>query len=590
MSAIDDDLAELGRFVLEMEDWQRDAYLDSLELGEVELVEAAISAAEMEGADWRETPATMAHHLTRGRYRLWRYNRLLGEKFVDAVEGRSKRQIWLLPRRYGKSWMASRWGPTWALDRYPRLNILLASYGDALAVENAIAIRDNLIAHGNELRVRLRADRRKAGRFVTTEGGGVLARGISSSIVGFGADGAIFDDPYKSWQEAHSPARREMVLNAFRSAVYGTLETEDSWIIIPMTCWHESDIGQHLLAVAGADGENEQWELIRLPELAEEPNPYDPKWWLRLPDPLGRKPGEPIEEERYSKASILKKHRGINSSYFVAAMWQQRPAPEEGTEVMRGWFKLFDSPPPRYDQLISSWDMKLKDKEAGDYVVGQAWGRTGSDMWLFDQLRGQWNQATTENAIALMQVRHKIRTHYVENTGYGPEVIANLRKAHPGYQVSDDIAGKLGMSAVERDQVSKLRQRGIPGIVPVPVTTGNKSVRMRAVSGYIEAGNVHIPDLMVAAWTGVYLDEMAAFPNGSHDDQVDATSQALAKLTSGTASIKAAKGDVGKTPISTRGGGTMGVTAAPAPVGTARATVRQRGRLIIPRGVPRSGR
>ena len=27
-----------------------------------------------------------------------------------------------------------------------------------------------------------------------------------------------------------------------------------------------------------------------------------------------------------------------------------------------------------------------------------------------------------------------------------------------------------------------------------------------------------------------YLEEIAAFPNGSHDDQVDATSQALAQI------------------------------------------------------------
>jgi hypothetical protein len=40
-----------------------------------------------------------------------------------------------------------------------------------------------------------------------------------------------------------------------------------------------------------------------------------------------------------------------------------------------------------------------------------------------------------------------------------------------------------------------------------------------------EAGQVLLP--REASWLAVYLSELLAFPNGSHDDQVDSTSQAL---------------------------------------------------------------
>jgi phage terminase large subunit-like protein len=47
----------------------------------------------------------------------------------------------------------------------------------------------------------------------------------------------------------------------------------------------------------------------------------------------------------------------------------------------------------------------------------------------------------------------------------------------------------------------------------------------------IEAGNVLLPDPHIALFDPEDLiEEAAGFPNGAHDDQVDATSQALARL------------------------------------------------------------
>jgi hypothetical protein len=44
----------------------------------------------------------------------------------------------------------------------------------------------------------------------------------------------------------------------------------------------------------------------------------------------------------------------------------------------------------------------------------------------------------------------------------------------------------------------------------------------------MEAGKVFLPS--GAAWLNDYIDELATFPNGSHDDQVDSTTLALNDL------------------------------------------------------------
>ena len=42
----------------------------------------------------------------------------------------------------------------------------------------------------------------------------------------------------------------------------------------------------------------------------------------------------------------------------------------------------------------------------------------------------------------------------------------------------------------------------------------------------VEAGNVYLPHPMFMP-RAVFLEECAAFPNGAHDDQVDAMTQAI---------------------------------------------------------------
>jgi len=59
-------------------------------------------------------------------------------------------------------------------------------------------------------------------------------------------------------------------------------------------------------------------------------------------------------------------------------------------------------------------------------------------------------------------------------------------------------------------------------------STGSKEVRANPLSSQAEAGNVK---LVRGTWIGDFLDEAESFPNGSHDDQIDSASLALAELT-----------------------------------------------------------
>jgi predicted phage terminase large subunit-like protein len=72
--------------------------------------------------------------------------------------------------------------------------------------------------------------------------------------------------------------------------------------------------------------------------------------------------------------------------------------------------------------------------------------------------------------------------------------------------------------------IQELISEGIQAIKKYEPTM-DKTMRMNSVTSTIENGFAHLPDK--APWLGEYLHELASFPKGKYDDQVDSTSQAL---------------------------------------------------------------
>ena len=74
----------------------------------------------------------------------------------------------------------------------------------------------------------------------------------------------------------------------------------------------------------------------------------------------------------------------------------------------------------------------------------------------------------------------------------------------------------------------------IPGIIAVR-PQGDKVQRATACAPRVEAGNVYLPRptgpagrrLPARAWVDDFIEQLAAFPMGAHDDDVDAFTQLL---------------------------------------------------------------
>lgn len=489
--------------------------------------------AERIAIGWRADPWSMANHLDKG-IEDWPYSRLLAQRFRQAVVGEQRFQRWNQPAQTGKTTWLWR-GIAWALDTYPHRRFIYMSWSKAISNEVSDHILSFSRDHASDLRYTLRQDREARGRWLTEQGGGFLAASLGSSAAGFGGS-VIADDLLANWQQAHSPAARERAWSEL-VAVGALRLSMDDCLIVAHTRWHLDDPSG------------------RIEKLMEE-NPAAPRFLATvLPmrardnDPLGRAPGELLEPRRYDEAAVAQR-RALLTSYLAAALEDQDPQPEQGGEIKREWWQWVDDLPGTFTSVVTSWDMKLKDKAGGDYVVGLAVGRVGAAYYVLGMLRGQYTMLRTKLAIALLSVRHPAATaHYIENTGNGPEVMAELRSGEDGFELTDELRGEFAMTDLEAEQVTAIMRNGLDhlqGVTP----QGDKLTRARTHSiPKIESGNVYLP--LGPHWPALIVDEHAAFPpkSGGHDDIVDALSQALAKISASSAVVAQTTGrSVGQTP------------------------------------------
>ncbi len=80
---------------------------------------------------------------------------------------------------------------------------------------------------------------------------------------------------------------------------------------------------------------------------------------------------------------------------------------------------------------------------------------------------------------------------------------------------------------ISKQQIDACLVQFFPFLKGVRVT-GSKQIRDSPLSSCAEHGNVM---LLRAPWNGVFLDELEIFPDGAHDDIVDAAAGAFSKLT-----------------------------------------------------------
>jgi len=408
------------------------------------------------------------------------------EKFSEDVANRkSPRLMLFMPPRHGKSTLASVAFPAWHLGRNPEHEFISCSYSGSLAMSFSRKVRHQLrepnyknIFNG----AILDPTSQSVESWLTTKGGGYVAAGVGGGITGKGAHVLVIDDPVKNREDAESEYNRESVWDWYTSTAYTRL-APGGGILVILTRWHDDDLAGRLLQAA-AEGADE-WEVVKYPALAEA-------------DEVFRKEGEALHPERYNLDSLDKIRRAIGPRDW-SALYQQNPVADEGDYFNRGMIQYYDPEDIDYHKLryYCAWDLAIGQRERNDYSVGIVVGVDEYDkLFVVDCVRGRWDGfELVEQILDLYET-------------WRPGVVG-IEKSH--------IEMALGPFLEKRVRERKLHEAYFRDLKP---GRRDKEARARAIQGRMQQGMVCIP--RDPLWVGPLVAELLRFPNGVHDDQVDA--------------------------------------------------------------------
>lgn len=416
---------------------------------------------------------------------------------LEAISaGQIRNLIINIPPRCMKSLSVCVFWPCWEWTKSPAVRWLFSSYSDRLATRDSLKCRRLIQSPWYQSRwghvFRLTGDQNEKTRFENNKTGYRLATGVGGSATGEGGDRLIVDDPIKAKDADSEPVRESA--NIWWDETMSTRGNDPKTVakVIVMQRLHEDDLTGHVLEKMRTGGE--QYEHLRLPAEYEPSVMVTGIGWT---DPR-TEVDQLLWSERFGQKEIaaLKTSLGSHGS---AGQLQQRATPRGGGMLKRGWWKFYKVRPERFDAIVDSWDMTFKDTRSSDYVAGHKWGLVGADAYLLARIHDRMDFPTALQAVRNLSAMPPVApAKLVEDTANGPAVIAVLHSA-------------------------------IPGLIAVQ-PMGSKQSRAAAVSPMIEAGNAYLPDPEIAPWVEEVIAECASFPMGAHDDDVDAMSQALARL------------------------------------------------------------
>ncbi len=415
---------------------------------------------------------------------------LIAAKLVAFADGRIKRLVIVLPPRSLKSHCASVCLPAYILGRDPTRQIVCASYSQDLANFHARACR-KLMTSAEYQSIfpwaRLLREKTSAEEFVTTANGLRLATSVGGTLTGKGGDFVIVDDPIKA-EDAFSETERNRTNEWYGNTLFSRLNDKaNGGVLIIMQRLHQNDL-------AGYVSQQEGWEVVSLPAIAEQDEVFEYETLLG-PGRHRRKGGTALHEERESLESLHKIKMQIGQ-YNFSGQYQQRPAPLGGGILKIEWFHHYQGSdlPAKPELVVQSWDTASKESQLADYSVCTTWWMKDDRSYLIDVLRIKAD---------FPRLRDK--------------AIELARQYHPNYILVEDKSSGTQLA----QDLPLHRVEGVTAFKPI----GDKFVRAMRVSSLFENGRVLLPP--AAPWLAEYVQELTTFPAGLHDDQVDSTTQAL---------------------------------------------------------------
>ncbi|MBV9528332.1 phage terminase large subunit [Sphingomonas sp.] len=436
----------------------------------------------------------------------------LQEFHADLQAGKRPKLIIQAPPQHGKSETIIDF-VAWCSGRSPDVRTIYASFSERLGIRANMSLQRKFDLerfrkafpqlHLNSLNAVTQATgqalrNREILEFVDRKGY-FRNTTVGGAVTGESADLIILDDPLKGREEANSETVRNKTW-AWLTDDLLTRASSNAGLLCILTRWHIDDPAARLIK------SDPSVKVLSYPAVAEDGDQRG------VVDRRHRQAGEALFPE-LKPLDQLEQMRNVMDPGSWASLYQQRPTIAGGNLFHIDQFQRHRHGEERpYKRRMIFADTAQKTGERNDYSVFQCWGLgTDGAIYLIDQARGKFEAPELEKLARSFWKKHR-----------------NCRDEDAGYLTAFGIEDKVSGTGL----VQQL-QRGpdsIP-IRPIKRLTDKYSRAMDTLPS-VAAGLVSIP--ADAPFTTDLLAELAEFPAGTHDDQVDPLLDAVAELLLGS--------------------------------------------------------
>lgn len=437
------------------------------------------------------------------------------ERFLKAVERQeSPRMLLCVPVRHGKSEIGSRHFAPWVLGQHPEWEIIAASGGQSLALTFSRYIRDLMRDPSYQAlfpEAKLDPSSQSVENWNTTAGGGYMAAGIGTMIVGRGCHILTIDDPCTSAEAADSQVQRDSVWEWYIANALNRLAPGGGVLGI-MTNWNEDDWAGRVQQLSKMDDDGDKFEIVRYPAINDIGDEYiladdtieqlppgsDIPEGARMTRPMNT----PLHPERYTYKMLMNTkatYAAGGQQRWWAALYQQSPSLDDGVYFTKKMFKFYTSDPhPLERQTYQTWDFAITEKQKSDYTVG-ATGYVDKN----------------NNLHVADLVRFKSDDAFIIADAILDNWVAHGSCAQIGFE---DGAIWKAVSAVF---LRRCEERKLFPSYELLVPLTDKGVRAMPLKGLMQGGKVWFKH--GAGWWEIVQKELTQFlSGGKHDDCVDA--------------------------------------------------------------------
>lgn len=386
------------------------------------------------------------------------------DAFERAARGEAIRAVISTPPQHGKT-LTTQHSIVWGLRRNPALRYVYCTY----EAQRAWDVSMDVLSLAQQCKVSASGSRR---RWLTPEGGGLLATGIGGPLTGYPVDGVlIIDDPVKNSGEAESATFRERTVKWFQSTAMTRVHKGASVIVI-QTRWHPDDLAGYLI--------RQGWETINLPAINDGTDPR-------------RALGEALYPSRWP-VEVLEQRKQEVGEFVWASLYQGQPRPRGGRVFQD--VRLCDALPRTGYRVGIGVDLAYTAKSKSDY----------STIVVLLELGGVYHVAEV--------LRKQVRAPEFK------DILHRVMGRYPGTRPRWYCAGvEIGAA----DLVGGIDARN---------AVQDKFLRAQPVAAAWNAGDIVV--LKDAPWINEFLGEVLSFTgvNDEHDDMVDAFAAAYDALQS----------------------------------------------------------